>query len=153
MAKIILNIAKSYANGFITDIEKNKYLQLNKNSTTRADFYCFAIACALMEDKEPISIQETGPVTTFVRTEFVTNYEPFFSCLFYEVKLKDKLDEIDTICNRDEVYDLVEKYANTGFGIIKNWTENVDEDTIFYKLINFMDKKVDEIIDEVNNLI
>src|SRR5574344_1515671 len=145
MAKITLNIAKSYANGFIADFEKNKFFQLNKNTTTRADLYCFAIACALMEGKEPTSIQDIGPVTSFVRTEFLTNYDPLFSCLFYEIKLKNNLDEIDVICDRDKVYDLAEKYANTGFGILKSWTESMDEETIFYKLISYMNKKIDEI--------
>lgn len=39
MAKSILNIARTYANGFIADFEKSKYFQLNKNVATRADLY------------------------------------------------------------------------------------------------------------------
>lgn len=44
MAKVALNIAKAYYNGFIADFEKNRYFQLHKNATTRADLYSFAIA-------------------------------------------------------------------------------------------------------------
>jgi len=153
MAKITLNIAKTYSNGFIADLEKSKYFQLHKNEATRADLYCFAIACAIVEGKEPTPIQNVGPVTSFVRTEFLTNYEPLFSCLFFEEYLKDKPDKIDEICNRDNVYDLMEKYANTGFGIIKKWTEEIEEETLFYKLVGYMDKVYDEVKEEVNQLI
>jgi hypothetical protein len=48
---------------------------------------------------------------------------------------------------------LAEKYANTGFGILKSWCESVDEETLFYKLIGFMDKRYEEIIDEVKTMI
>ena len=60
-------------------------------------------------------------------------------------KLKDNTDQIDDICNRDEVYALAEKYANTGFSILKDWNENLDEETLFYKLIGWMDNRYQEI--------
>lgn len=88
-----------------------------------------------------------------MRTEFLTNVEPLLSCLYYEKVLKDHPEEIDEICNRDEVYNLAEKCANTGFGILKYWTEHLDEETLFYKLIGYMDKKYEEIKDEIDSLI
>ena len=48
MAKVALNIAKAYDNGFIADFEKSKYFQLHKNAATRADLFSFAIAIAKM---------------------------------------------------------------------------------------------------------
>ena len=47
---------------------------------------------------------------------------------------------------------LVEK-GNTGFGILKDLTEHLDEETLFYKLIGYMDKKYEEIKDEIDSLI
>lgn len=151
--RVALNIAKAYANGYIEEFEKNKYFQLHKNSTTRTDLYCFAIALCKMEGKEPTPTQEVGPATTFVRTEFLTNCEPLLSSLYYSDYLKDNPDAIDDICNRDEVYGLAEKYANTGFGILKSYTETLDEEALFYKLISYMDKEYANIIDEVNELL
>ncbi len=153
MARVTLNIAKSYNNGFIEDIEKSKYFQLQKNVATRADLYSFAIAVALMENKEPLPPSAIGSVTSFVRTEYMTNYEPLLSALYYEKHLKDAPEEIDDICNRDEVYNMAEEYANAGFGVIKEWTENLDEDTLFYKLISYMDKEYQSIKDEVNAML
>ena len=50
MARVTLNIAKAYDDGFIEDIEKKKYFQLHKNAATRTDLYCFAIALGEMEE-------------------------------------------------------------------------------------------------------
>ena len=70
-----------------------------------------------------------------------------------EKVLKEKPNEIDKICNRDEVYNLAEKCANTGFGILKDWTKHLDEETLFYKLIGYMDKKYEEIKNELCELV
>lgn len=153
MARVTLNIAKAYDDGFIENIEKRKYFQLHKNAATRTDLYCFAIALGEMEGKEPTPIQNVGATKSFVRTEFLTNVEPLISCLYYDKELKDNPENIDNICNRDEVYNLAEKCANTGFGILKEYTEHLDEETLFYKLISYMDKRYEEIKDEVNSII
>ncbi len=153
MARVTLNIAKAYDDGFIEDIEKKKYFQLHKNATTRTDLYCFAIALGEMEEKEPTPIQNVGATKSFVRTEFLTNVEPLLSCLYYDKELKDDLENIDNICNRDEMYNLAEKCANTGFGILKDWTDQLDEETLFYKLIGYMYKKYEDIKDEIASLI
>lgn len=151
--RVTLNIAKKYSNGFVGEFEKNKYFQLQKNSTTRTDLYCFAIALCKMENKDPTPIHEVGSVTSFVRTEFLTNCEPLLSSLYYDDVLKDNPDAIDDICNRDEVYGLAENYANTGFGIMESYTETIDEETLFYKLISYMDEEYDKIVEEVKELI
>ena len=65
----------------------------------------------------------------------------------------DMINNIDNICNRDEVYNLAEKCANTGFGILKEYTEHLDEEALFYKLIGYMDKKYEEIKDELSTII
>lgn len=153
MARVTLNIAKAYDDGFIEDIEKRKYFQLHNNSATRADLFCFAIALGEMEGREPTPIQNVGATKSFVRTEYLTNVEPMFSCLYYNKELEDNPDKIDDICNRDEVYNLAEKCANTGFGILKEYTEKLDEETLFYKLITYMDKKYEEIKDEVASMV
>jgi len=153
MARVVLNIAKAYVDGFIKDIERRKFFQLHKNVATRTDLYCFAIALGEMEEKEASPIQNVGAADTFVRTEYLTNVEPLLSCLYYDKELKDKPENIDDLCNRDEVYNLAEKCANTGFGILKEWTEHIDEETLFYKLIGYMDKKYEEIKEEVERLI
>ncbi len=113
-------------------------------------YWNFERAIAKMEGKEPTDIQT---VNSFVRTEYLGNYEALLSALYYEDKLKDNTDQIDDICNRDEVYALVEKYANTGFGILKDWNEHLDEETLFYKLIGWMDNLYQEIKDEVSSLV
>ncbi len=152
MARVTLNIAKTYDDGFIENIEKRKYFQLHKNAATRTDLYCFAIALGEMEGKEPVPIQEDGATKSFVRTEYLTNVEPLLSCLYYDKVLKDNPENIDDICNRDEVYNLAEKCANTGFSILKEWVENIDEETLLYKLIGYMDKRYKEIKNEVNGI-
>ena len=152
MAKVALNIAKAYDDGFIETIEKTKYYQLHKNATSRTDLYCFAIALCEMEGKEPTPISAVGSMKSFVRTEFLTNVEPILSCLYYDKELKDNPEKIDDICNRDEVYILAEKCANTGFGILKDWTENLDDEALLYKLIRYMDNRYEDIKEELNNI-
>lgn len=149
MARVTLNIAKAYDEGFIEEIEKTKFFQLHKYAATRTDLYCFAMALCEMENKEPTPISDVGSVKSFVRTEFLINCEPLLLCLYYDKCLKNNPEKIDDLCNRDEVYNLVEKSANTGFGIIKEWIETMDEESIFYKLIGYMDKRFEEIKDEL----
>ena len=60
---------------------------------------------------------------------------------------------IDEICNRDEVYTLAEQLANSGFGVLKKYVETLDEEALCYKLISYMDKTYNDIIDDVNNLL
>lgn len=153
MAKLTLNIAKAYDKGFISDIEKNKYFQLHKNATIRAELYCFAIALGLMEGKKPTPLSSVGATDTFVRTAYLTNYEPYLSALYYNAKIKDNPEAIDDICNRDEVYTLAEQYANSGFGVLKEYFENIDEETLLYKLITYMDKEYEVIKDELDTLL
>ena len=153
MARLTLNIAKAYYDGFVEDIEKTKYFQLHKNETSRTDLYCFVIALAEMEGMEPTPITDVSASTSFLRTEYIEKEEPFLLSLYYDKVLKENPDEIDEICNRDEVYNLAERYANAGFGILKDWSEQLDEDALLYKLIGYMDKKYDEIKDEVNSLV
>ena len=150
MAKVALNIAKAYDNGFIANFEKTKYFQLNKNSTTRADLFCFAIAIALMEDKEPLPPQS---VDSFVRTEYLGNYEALLSSIYFDTQLKTNVEEIDTICERDDVYMLAEKYANVGFGILKEWVETMDEEALYFKLIGYMNDRFEAIKEEVNSML
>lgn len=153
MARVTLNIAKAYDDGFIENIEKTKYFQLHKNAATRTDLYCFAIAICEMEGKEPTPISSVGATKSIVRTEFLTSVEPLLSCLYYDKELKANPENIDNICNRDEVYNLAEKCANTGFGILKEYTEHLDEETLFYKLISYMDKKYEEIKEDLQLMV
>ncbi|MBQ9678826.1 MAG: hypothetical protein IJV44_11890 [Prevotella sp.] len=153
MARVTLNIAKAYDDGFIETIEKTKYFQLHNNAATRTDLYCFAIALCEMEGKEPTPISTEGAMKSIVRTEFLTNVEPLLSCLYYEKELKDSPENIDNICNRDEVCNFAEKCANTGFGILKDYTEHLDEEPLFYKLIRYMDKRYEEIKDEMKGMV
>lgn len=150
MAKVALNIAKAYDNGFITEIEKSKYFQLNKNSTTRADLYSFAIAIAMMEEKEPSAPQL---VDSFVRTEYLGNYEALLSSIYFDTQLKGNIENIDNICKRDDVYAMAEKYANTGFGILKEWYETMDEEALYFKLIGYMNDRYNAIIEEVTSML
>ena len=106
-----------------------------------------------MEGQEPTPISAVGASKSIVRTEFLTNVEPLLSCLYYDKVLKDLPEEIDEICNRDEVYNLAEKCANTGFGILKDWTEHLDEEALFYKLISYMDNRYEEIKEELNKMV
>lgn len=106
-----------------------------------------------MEEKEPTPISTVGAMKSIVRTEFLTNVEPLLSCLYYDKELKDNPENIDNICNRDEVYNLAEKCANTGFGILKEYMEHLDEETLFYKLISYMDRRYEEIKDELSSIV
>ena len=81
MARVTLNIAKAYDDGFIENIEKTKFFQLHKNAASRTDLYCFAIALCEMEQKEPTPISMVGATKSIVRTEFLTNVEPLLSTI------------------------------------------------------------------------
>ena len=75
------------------------------------------------------------------------------SCLYYDKKLKDTPEQIDDICNKDEVYALAEQLANSGFDILKEWVETLDEEALCYKLISNIDKTYNDIIDGVESLL
>lgn len=117
MERGTLNIAKAYDDGFIEVIEKNNYFLLHMNAATSTGLYCFAIALAEKVCKDPTPVSTVGVCKSIVRTELLANVKPLLSCLYYEKVLKEHPDQIDVICNRDEVYNLAKKCANTDFVI------------------------------------
>lgn len=149
MPRLILNISKAYSNGFIAELEKSKFFQLHKLATSRTELYSFAISIAIMEGAKP---SEPQSLDTFVRTAYLGEHESLLSSLYFDKKLKENTDMIDDLCNRDEVYSLAEQYANAGFEILKGWVENMDEETLFYKLLSYMNDKYDKIHDDVDSL-
>ena len=48
---------------------------------------------------------------------------------------------------------MAEQYANSGFGVLKEYVETLDEEALCYKLISYMDKTYNEIINDVNALL
>lgn len=75
------------------------------------------------------------------------NYEAFLSALYYEEKLKDNTDQIDDICNRDEVYALAEKYANASLAYWRIGMNILMKKHSSINLIGWMDNIYREIKD------
>ena len=126
---------------------KDKFIENGIEYVRQGDYY---IPNLTVPDEKEYNIGKYGRLR---RTFLKEHHNWLYSTMLMQGTLLKHLAEIDEICNRDEVYNLAEKCANTGFGILKDWTEHLDEETLFYKLIGYMDKTYEEIKDEIDNLI
>lgn len=123
------------AKNIVKRIDENKYLDLQLGETTRLDLFLFAIALGL--ETLPTELIQKD---TFIRDEYVTTkYEAFLYSLFAHL-LNDKKN-IDEIIYKDKVYELAQKYANTGFSLIGEMMNSKPESVSVLEMVAEMDQE------------
>ncbi|MCF0257139.1 MAG: hypothetical protein HUK10_12805 [Bacteroides heparinolyticus] len=130
--KVTINITKEVKNNIISEIDRRRYAGLDISQTDRFDLFNMALAIGLQEGKPtPLSAHES-----LVRTERLTeDILGRYRAIYYDRILAPDLRPIDEIVNTNAVLELIEQFANTGFIKLKEYMEQLDEDSFMYKLL------------------
>ena len=70
-----------------------------------------------------------------------------YRSLLFHNSGESKLNEEPTVCN------IAEQYANTGFGVLKDYMGKYEQDQLLKKLLVEMDKEYDAIESEIHQIL
>lgn len=136
MATSVLNISKKVKEDLIPAIERSEFFRLNLQNCNRHDLFNFALALGYKRGYQT----DLNSRDSLIRSEAVGNNRYMYDSVFFSEMIEDKLDSIDMITNENEVFSVVEQYANTGFSVIKDkMNSNVKDEDFLFELIADMD--------------
>lgn len=136
MATSVLNISKKVKEDLIPAIERSEFFRLNLQNCNRHDLFNFALALGYKRGYQT----DLNSRDSLIRSEAVGNNRYMYDSVFFSEMIEDKLNSIDMITNENEVFSVVEQYANTGFSVIKDkMNSNVKDEDFLFELIADMD--------------
>lgn len=137
-----LNISTKVKKETLKALDRTDYFHLSNSGTSRPDLYNFALALGY---KRGYPTDLADAKDSLVREEYVNNYRFLYSSLYYsEFINKGHKDQLDEIIYSDKTFPLADRYANTGFDIIKDMMNTEPEEVIVFKLIQEMDEMFQE---------
>ena len=138
--KTTINITKS-AKDLISRLDNSGLYYLNTSETDRFDLFNFALALGIQEGY-PTKLNNSEGL---FRTERLNpQHKCVYYGIYYDKELKENKD-MDKLNNFVDVLHVIEEYANTGFIQLEKYIdEHYDDETLMLKLINTMNRIVDE---------
>ena len=135
--KKTINVTKEHLNGIIKELDDKHWFCLGKSDASRTELFNFALALGVKEGKPtPLSTNEG-----LIRSEYVENYMYIYQGLFFNEFILHHPENIDQIAETDDVLNLAEEYANTGFYRLKELKEEFpDQEHFMTKLLNEIDR-------------
>ena len=129
-----LNISSKNKNGILQKLDDDRYFGLNINNCSRLDLFSFMVALGF-EGGYPSEFD--GSKESLVREEYAkTNNICFaFSALYFN----DNKEKVEEITDRDKVFALADRYANTGFSVMSDYINEYSPYALAMKLIADMD--------------
>lgn len=137
-APIVLNVSLE-AKKAIDKIEETHYFDLHNAMTSRTNLFLFAMALGLETVPTDFTQKES-----FVRVEYFTVHDEALLYSAFINQIEDK-DSIDECVENDKVFDLAQKYANTGFTLIDNMIETKPESMAILEMIEELDNEYEKI--------
>lgn len=138
-----LNISAKNKKTVLKQIDDENYLGLGDCS--RFEMYCFLMALGY---NNGIATDFDGSKESLIREEYFRNdnLTHAFSALYFS----ENKEHIEDIANKDKVYPLVDKYANTGFSVIFDYMKEYSQHALVMKLMKEMDEMYNDIKDDLN---
>ena len=144
-----LNISKKVKNGILADIDNQNYFLLGAGAAgvNRINLYNFALALGYNQGWPT----DLDAKESFVREENVnhSNWRFMYSAVYFDAHEKKCVDNIENIINTDEIFTLMDKYANTGFSILSDYIKEHGDNALAFKLIAEMDEMYENLNDIV----
>lgn len=141
-----LNISKKNKNGVLADIDRQNYFLLGAGASgvSRINLYNFALALGYNRGL-PTDLEAKE---SFVREENVnhSNMRFMYSAVYFDAHEKKCIENIENIINTEEIFSLMDKYANTGFDILADYIKEHGDNALAYKLIPEMDEMNEEFL-------
>ena len=134
-----LNISVKNKNGILRKIDGEHYFGLGLDDCSRLDLYSFMVALGVANGY-PSDFD--GAKDSLVREEYVlnNNVRYAFSAIFFY----DNKDKVEEITDKDKVFALADKYANTGFSVMTDYINECSQNHLAMKLLADMDNMYEQ---------
>lgn len=128
----------------IEKIDSSKLLNLDTKNCSRMELFLFALALGVKSGIET----DLSKTETLVRGEYInTKAEAFlYSTFIADLDTDADLEKVNDI---NQVYNKVQRYANTGFKLIEEYFEK-SENVVQLQLLRELDEEYEKIQDELN---
>lgn len=140
-----LNISIKNKRGILADIDRQNYFCL-ASPTSRLELYNFALALGI---NNGLPTEFDSQKESLIREEYVGNTRFMYSSLYFTTHEQKCLENIEDITNTDEIYKLMDKYANTGFSVLADYMKDISGPALAYKLIPEMDEMFEHFLQEL----
>lgn len=132
-----LNISVKNKNGILEKIDEDRYFGLDK--CTRLELYSFMVALGF---ERGYASDFDGAKDSLIREEYTKNSNicHAFSALYYY----DNKNKVEDIADKDKVFALADKYANTGFSVISDYIKKHSQNALAMKLMAEIDEMYNE---------
>ena len=140
-ANILLYVQKDVNTVLIPQIDEKDYFHLKNPHSSRTQLFDFAIA---LGSSAPTPLANKADHT---RGNYVQSSEFMYRSLLFHDSGESKLNEEPAVCN------IAEQYANTGFGVLKEYMGKYEQDQLLKKLLVEMDKDFDNIESEIRQIL
>lgn len=121
-------------------IDEKNFLGLDNNMTDRIQLFLFAMALGI-NTRCPTKLDN---LDSFVLDQSIKMHHRALMYALYIGKIEDK-NNLEECINTESVYDLAQRYANTGFLIIEDYMNTKQESTLQWELIKEMDEEYEAI--------
>lgn len=127
------------AKKLIDKIDENGFLGLNISNTNRTELFIFASALGLEVDMQTkLDIKDSLIRSSYLETK---DEALFYSSFINNIKDEENLEEC---VSKNQVFSQIEKYANTGFNLLKGMMESKNEEAAIFERIKILDEKYEE---------
>lgn len=134
--RLVLNISSKYNSEIVPQLDVNNYFQLSKSGgCSRRELFNFALALGYKRGY-PSDLEKQ---TSFIRKESLVNDKYLYSSVFFKEVIAGDLSKIDEIVDENAVFSITEKYANTGFSVLKDYMKDMSDENLMYKLLSEID--------------
>ena len=138
-----LNINKNQNKIIVRKVDQQDYMKLGK-PTSRLDLFNFAMALGVRQGGADIDTPLSNK-DSFVRDEYIGNDRYMYAALYFVDHVISHREDLEKVIDESITFQVAEKYAEEGFGILKDYMEQLGELPFAYKLIDEMDSKFEQI--------
>lgn len=128
----------SAAKKIVDKIDAEQFLGLQNTETSRTELFIFAMALGLEID----TATNLDNKESLTRASYLVKEESLLYSAFIN-SLEDK-SNLDECVDKKTVFELAERYANTGFGLIEAMMETKSEQINMLEMIEELDEKYKE---------
>ncbi len=116
-------------------MDDDRYFGLNQSSCSRLDLFSFMVALGF-ESGYPSEFD--GPRESLVREEYAKTNNICYA--FSAIYFNENKEKVEEIADKDKVFALADKYANTGFSVMSDFMKDFSSHALAMKLLTDIDK-------------
>lgn len=136
MAQSVLYTSKKVSDKTIPYLDEKNFFLLANKTCSRRELFNFALALGISEGLPT----EMGAKVSLIRNERMENDRHLYNAVFFSEGIDADESRIDEILTDEEVFSLVEKYAETGFARISATAHNKTAEAFTQELIKEMNE-------------